>query len=307
MPPPVTITEGPDDGPATTGRWMAGKKWLGRHHQYRLMSVIAEDRLGALWRAENAFLSQPVTTRVVSEALGSDPEFVSRFRTIMDRVSRNVAHPNAAAVFSYNWGDDGPTQFVVMEAIDGETLADWLGRARGLDTARSLKIIAQVADALQAAHAVGVIHGGLSPTTVMISNDDRVKVLDFGLGAAAWDRPAQDGTRDAYVPPEWVLGAKRRPSWDSYAVAVLLHHMLTGRPELAEPEGFDSSRNGSMEPAAADPAVAQPLLPGLGEKAAEVWCRAFARDPRDRPTTKELADALRDTTGKGSRKREGTA
>ena len=62
-----------------------------------------------------------------------------------------------------------------------------------------------------------------------------------------------------------------------------------------------------MEPAAADPAVAQPLLPGLGEKAAEVWCRAFARDPRDRPTTKELADALRDTTGKGSRKREGTA
>ena len=107
------------------------------------MSVIAEDRLGALWRAENAFLSQPVTTRVVSEALGSDPEFVSRFRTIMDRVSRNVAHPNAAAVFSYNWGDDGPTQFVVMEAIDGETLADWLGRARGLDAARSLKIIAQ--------------------------------------------------------------------------------------------------------------------------------------------------------------------
>jgi serine/threonine-protein kinase len=273
---------------------MAGKKpqWLGRNHQYRLVSVIAEDRLGALWRAENAFLSQPVTARVVSEALGSDREFVVRFRTAMDKVSRNVSHPNAAAVFSYNWGDDGPTQFVVMEAVEGETLAERIGRSRGIDQARSLRIALQVADALQAAHAVGVVHGGLSATTVMLSSHDDVKVLDFGLGAAAWDRPAQmAGPRDAYVPPEWVLGAKRRPSWDAYAIAILLHHMLTGTPDLPDRE-LGTSRNGSREPAG----DAAALLPGLAGDAADVWLRALAWDPRDRPSTKELAAALRIVT-----------
>ena len=273
---------------------MVGRKahWLGRNRQYRLVSVIAEDGLGALWRAENALLSQPVTARVVNEALGSDPEFVARFRTAMDAVSRNLAHPNAAAVFNYNWGDDGPIQFVVMEAIDGETLAQQMSRSRGLDPARTLRIAAQVMGAVEASHGAGIVHGGLSPKTVLLSAQDDVKVLDFGVAAAAWGRPAQLLAADAYVPPEWVLGAKRRPSWDVYSAAILLHHMLTGTPQLPESE-LGSSTNGSKQPAPPTQAEARALLPGLPAEAAQVWCRGLAGDPRWRPSSSELASALR--------------
>ncbi len=284
---------------------MPGKRsqWLGRNHQYRLVSVIAVDRLGWLWRAENAFLSQPVTARVLRQSLGSDPEFVARFRRVMDQVSREVVHPNAAAVFNYNWGDDGPTQFIVMEAVEGEPLAQRIGR--GMDTARSLRIVAQVADAVQAAHAAGIVHGNLSPTTVMLSAHDGVKVLDFGLGAAAWDRPLTLGRGDAYVPPEWVLAAKRRPSWDAYAVAVLLHHLLTGTPDLPE-AGLVTAGNGSTGLAADDPDTAREIFPRIGEQLARTWCRALARDPRDRPRVEELSAALRPVDGRERRAAEDT-
>ena len=272
---------------------MIGKKgrFLGRDRQYRLVRLMSEDALGALWRAENTFLSRPVTARVLSESLGSDPEFVARFRVMMGEVSRNLSHPNAATVFNFNWGDDGPTQFVVMEAAEGETLGERMTRVRTLAPARAIRIAAQVVDALEAAHATGIVHGGLTPKTVLASAEDDVKVLDFGVAAAAWDRPVQVlAAADEYAAPEWVLGAKRRPSWDVYQVANLLHHLLTGSPRLhdqaASPNGYGTGRARSHEAGAA-------LLPGLPAQAVDLWCRALAEDPRDRPSSGDLASALR--------------
>jgi serine/threonine protein kinase len=286
---------------------MAGKRphWLGRNHRYRLVSVIAEDPLGSLWRAENAMLSEPVTARVVRESLGSDPEFVHRLQSEVDRVSQRLSHPNVAAVFSYNWGDDGPVQFVVMEAVEGQPLADALGHSQGLDPERSVGIAVQVTEALQAAHEAGVIHGALRPTNVMITPMDRVKVLDFGLGAAAWDRPGQVSRGgDPYLPPEWVLGAKRRPSWDTYTVAVLLRHMLTGTPA---PSITPGSPNGSRAPGAepVEGAAGERTFPGLSVEAARVWSRALARDPRDRPAIGELVQTLREPVPGRARRRHG--
>jgi serine/threonine protein kinase len=275
---------------------MIGKKgrFLGRDRQYRLVRLMSEDALGALWRAENTFLSRPVTARVLSESLSSDPEFVARFRTTMGEVSRNLSHPNAATVFNFNWGDDGPTQFVVMEAAEGETLGERMGRVRTLEPARAIRIAAQVVDALEAAHAAGIVHGGLTPKTVTVTAEDEVKVLDFGVAAAAWDRPVQVlAAADEYAAPEWVLGAKRRPSWDVYQAAILLHHLLTGSPRMHE---GSASANGWGTGAArgrdaADAAAA--LMPGLPPQAAELWGRALAEDPRDRPSSGALASALR--------------
>jgi serine/threonine-protein kinase len=154
-----------------------------------------------------------------------------------------------------------------------------------------------VVDAVEAAHAAGIVHGGLTPKTVVLSAQDHVKVLDFGVAGAAWDRPAQLlSVDDGYVPPEWVLGAKWRPSWDVYSAAILLHHMLTGTPELPD-WARGTSPNGSNSPVAPTQAEVRALLPGLPREAAEIWCRGLAGDSRLRPSPSELAAALRTATG----------
>jgi serine/threonine protein kinase len=274
---------------------MIGKKgrYLGRDRQYRLLRLLSEDALGALWRAENTFLSRPVTARVLSDSLGSDPEFVTRFRTMMGQVSSNLSHPNAATVFNFNFGDDGPIQFVVMEPVEGETLGERMARVRSLDPTRAVRIAAQVVSALEAAHEAGIVHGGLTPKTITATAEDEVKVFDFGVAAAAWDRPVQIlASADEYAAPEWVLGAKRRPSWDVYQAGVLLHHLLTGSPKVQEEapstNGWKSGGGRNRDPAA--------LLPGLPRDAAEIWARALAEDPRERPSSEELASALRAAT-----------
>jgi serine/threonine-protein kinase len=271
---------------------MIGKKarYLGRDRQYRLVRLLSEDALGALWRAENTFLSRPVTARVLSESLGSDSGFVTRFRSMMGEVSRNLSHPNAATVFNFNFGEDGPIQFVVMEAVEGETIGERMSRVRSLDPRRAVRIAAQVVGALEAAHAAGIVHGGLTPKTVTVTAEDEVKVFDFGVAAAAWDRPVQIlASADEYAAPEWVLGAKRRPSWDVYQAGVLLHHLLTGTPRVQEAtpsaNGWRAGAGRTREPAA--------LLPGLTADAADVWTQALAEDPRGRPSSAELASALR--------------
>src|SRR5881396_2903404 len=122
--------------------------------RYRLLSRIASGGMGTVWRAEDTILHRPVAVKVLSDGLGHDARFVERFRREA-RAAAGLSHPNVAGVYDY--GEDGGVPFIVMELIQGETLADRLRDGR-LPPAEAARVAAQVALALQCAHDAGVIH-----------------------------------------------------------------------------------------------------------------------------------------------------
>src|SRR5438874_740866 len=199
--------------------------------RYRLIERIASGGMGTVWRAEDLVLHRPVAVKVLSESLGADAKFVERFRREA-RAAAGLSHPNVAGIFDY--GEDGDTPFMVMELIEGETLAGRLRREGGLPPAEAARIASEIASALQAAHDAGVVHRDVKPANVMLTPRGECKVMDFGIAAAAWATPltatgATIGTA-SYLSPEQAGGSKATPASDVYALGCVLYEMLTGRP-----------------------------------------------------------------------------
>ncbi|MFN2590997.1 MAG: serine/threonine-protein kinase, partial [Actinomycetota bacterium] len=150
--------------------------------RYRLVERIAAGGMATVWEAEDTVLHRRVAVKLLSDALGADDRFVERFRREA-RAAAGLSHPNIAGVFDY--GEEGGAPYLVMELIHGETLADRLARGP-LESDEAARIAAEIADALQAAHDAGVIHRDVKPGNVMLEAGGRVRVLDFGIAAAAW-------------------------------------------------------------------------------------------------------------------------
>lgn len=168
----------------TRGNSPAGRP-LGKDRRYRLLGQTSEDPIGSLWRAEDAFVNWPVTIRVLREGLGAN----ERFRQVLRAELRTVMwprleHPNIANAI-YNELQERHC-FVVMHALDGETLAQRLGRTGTLERREAMRIASQVQKALAAAHEIGLVHGGLTPHSVVLTQGGTVKVIDFGIPTALW-------------------------------------------------------------------------------------------------------------------------
>src|SRR2546425_3045864 len=199
--------------------------------RYRLVEHIASGGMGTVWRGEDLVLHRPVAVKLLSEALGQDERFVERFRREA-RAAAGLSHPNVAEVFDY--GEDQDTPFIVMELLPGETLADRLQREGRLPPGDAERIAVQVADALQAAHDAGIVHRDVKPGNVMLAPGGGVKVMDFGVAAAAWAAPlTSTGTTigaASHLSPEQAAGERATPASDVYALGCVLYEMLTGRP-----------------------------------------------------------------------------
>src|SRR5881396_3463053 len=143
--------------------------------RYRLLSRIASGGMGTVWRAEDTILHRHVAVKVLSDGLGHDAKFVERFRREA-RAAAGLSHPNVAGVYDY--GEDGGVPFIVMELIQGETLAARLQQDGRLPPAEAARVAAQVALALQCAHDAGVIHRYVKPSNVMLTPRGEVKVMD---------------------------------------------------------------------------------------------------------------------------------
>jgi serine/threonine-protein kinase len=157
---------------------------------YRIVDKLGEGGMGVVWRAVDTTLDREVAIKVLPEGLAADPERVSRF----DREAKVVAslnHPNIAAVHSVH--EHGGLRFISMELVPGEDLAAVLKRGR-MSRDDVLRIAVQVARALEAAHARGVVHRDLKPANIQIDPEGNAKVLDFGLAKAfAPSGQASDG------------------------------------------------------------------------------------------------------------------
>jgi serine/threonine-protein kinase len=188
--------------------------------------------MAMVYRAQDTLLNRAVALKILYPELSEDPLFVERFRREA-QAAANLSHPNIVPVF--DWGEDGETYFIVMELVDGISLAEMLRNSVTLTPARSAQIVAQVAAALGYAHRSGVVHRDVKPGNILITREGQVKVTDFGIAQAvsSEDHLAEAGSvmgTATYFSPEQAEGIAVDGRSDVYSLGVVLYEMLVGRP-----------------------------------------------------------------------------
>jgi eukaryotic-like serine/threonine-protein kinase len=208
--------------------------------QYRIDSLLGVGGMGEVYRARDTKLNRDVAIKILPPAFASDPDRLARFKREA-QVLASLNHPNIAAIYGLEEGREGQegragqvgqigqagkTLAIVMELVEGPTLADMLGRARAegasgarpkaqslepkaLSVSDALAIAGQIANALEAAHGQGVIHRDLKPANIKVREDGTVKVLDFGLAKFAED-PSPRDPRSVAVPHDHDTSHDRR-------------------------------------------------------------------------------------------------
>ncbi|WP_346538418.1 protein kinase [Micromonospora sp. DPT] len=261
--------------------------------RYRLVDQIGAGGMSVIWRARDEVLDRIVAVKVLAPSLATD----ARFRDMVREEARSAAqlvHPHVTSVHDYGetLAPDGSiTSFVVMELLTGEELEHRLTEGP-LPWAEAVEVGAQVAEALAAAHRLGIVHRDITPSNVMMTRVG-AKVLDFGIAThvGAPDEDEDGGTfgTPAYVAPERLDGAPAQPATDVYSLGVLLYETLTG--QVPYPADTWEQLGAAL---AADEPPTLDGVPGLPAPVARTCLRCLARDPRDRPTAHQVAAALRD-------------
>ncbi|MGA7836131.1 MAG: Stk1 family PASTA domain-containing Ser/Thr kinase [Acidimicrobiales bacterium] len=201
-------------------------------HRYQVTHLIARGGMAMVYRAQDTLLNRAVALKILYPELSEDPLFVERFRREA-QAAANLSHPNIVPVF--DWGEDGETYFIVMELVEGVSLAEMLRNSVTLTASRSAQIVAQVAAALGYAHRSGVVHRDVKPGNILITRDGQVKVTDFGIAQAvsSEDHLAEAGSvmgTATYFSPEQAEGVAVDGRSDVYSLGVVLYEMLVGRP-----------------------------------------------------------------------------
>ncbi|SBT46931.1 serine/threonine-protein kinase [Micromonospora auratinigra] len=261
--------------------------------RYRLIDQIGAGGMSVIWRSRDEVLDRVVAVKVLAPSLAAD----ARFRDMVREEARSAAqlvHPHVTAVHDYGETvapDGSITSFVVMELLAGEELEHRLTEGP-LPWPQAVETGAQVAEALAAAHRLGIVHRDITPANVMMTRVG-AKVLDFGIATrvGAPDEDEDGGTfgTPAYVAPERLDGAPAQPATDVYSLGVLLFETLTGQVP------YPADTWEQLSAALAEGGT--PTLdgvPGLPAPVAQICLRCLAREPRQRPTAHQVAAALRD-------------
>src|SRR5579864_5306472 len=211
---------------------------------YRILSPLGAGGMGEVYRAHDSKLGRDVAVKMLPPEFAHDPERLARFRREA-RALATLNHPNIAAI--YGLEESNQVDCLVLELVEGETLAECIKRTGPLPIHTALDYARQIAEALEAAHGKGIIHRDLKPANVKVTPEGRVKVLDFGLAKALWGgEDAQDpsvlGTATVlatlaghilgtppYMSPEQACGRPVDKRTDIWAFGCLLYELLTGR------------------------------------------------------------------------------
>ncbi|MGH7713661.1 MAG: serine/threonine-protein kinase, partial [Gemmatimonadaceae bacterium] len=204
--------------------------------RYHIIERIGLGGMGQVFLAEHVRMKRKSALKVMREALTSDPIAVSRFHREAENASQ-INHPNVAAVYDFGETSNGLV-YIAMEYIPGESLSEIIEQEGALNPARVADIIAQAADALSAAHGLGILHRDLKPDNIMLTSTrwgtDLVKLVDFGISRAMASATQQFtstgmivGTPD-YMSPEQLTGDAMDSRSDQYALGLIAYFALTG-------------------------------------------------------------------------------
>ena len=254
---------------------------LGPGGRYRLVRRIASGGMGEVWQADDTVLGRRVALKMLVEELAADDRATRRF-VREARATARLAHPNVARV--YDFGRGGGPPFLVMELLEGETLAARLASGP-LPPAEAARVAAAVADALEAAHERGIVHRDVKPSNVVLTPGGEVKVLDFGIAAAADETHSTTGSglyaTVAYVSPERVAGEPATPASDVYSLGAVLYELLCGRPPFPGSSPALVARAHLHD----QPVPVRQLAPWVPARLAEACEAAMAKDPARRPSS----------------------
>ncbi|MFG2048793.1 protein kinase [Micromonospora sp. NPDC048935] len=264
--------------------------------RYRLIEQLGAGGMSVVWRGYDEVLGRQVAVKVLASRLASDRAFRHRLR-IEAQAAARLCHPNITNVYDYGESEQvGLTvPYVVMELVDGTSLAGRLGRESQLPWREAVTIGAEVSSALATAHARGVVHRDVTPGNVMLTTNG-VKVVDFGISALVGEsEKGPDGAllgTPAYLAPERLDNGQVSPATDVYAVGLLLYRMLTGRLPWQATTTTQMLRAHMY----ADPEP-MPTVVGLPAEVTDLVGRCLAKRPADRPASAELTRILSDAAG----------
>ncbi|MGF1427594.1 protein kinase domain-containing protein, partial [Kitasatospora sp. LaBMicrA B282] len=270
--------------------WGRGTVLGGR---YTLAERLGGGAMGEVWRAEDEVLERAVAVKILLPALLEDRTFMERFRREA-KLLASLSHPGIVEVHDYGEGEADPDTrlaYIVMELITGRPLDEALAESGPLPVERGLDILAQALDALHTAHRRGVVHRDIKPSNLMLRDDGRVVVTDFGIaramaGTKLTSSQAVLGTA-LYVAPERAEGKASVPASDLYSIGVLCYEMLVGEPPFTGETALEIVLKHVREPA--------PELPErFAEPVRALLAKALAKLPEERfGDAAEMAAAAR--------------
>ena len=260
--------------------------------RYQLAEPIAAGGVGQVWRASDLLLDREVAVKLLRPEYADHPDTLERFRAEAKHAG-SLTHPCVARVYDY--GNAGPASppYLVMEYVNGPSLADMLA-VDPVHPVLALDVAAQAAAGLDAAHRIGLVHRDVKPGNILIGADGLVKITDFGIAHAAGSAPITGpglvmGTTQ-YMAPERIAGGQATPASDLYALGILIYECLTGLPP------YDG---GTAEVMAGHLYLPMPPLPaGVPPELGELITRLTAKDPAarlsDAAEVAAIATRLRD-------------
>jgi beta-lactam-binding protein with PASTA domain/predicted Ser/Thr protein kinase len=259
--------------------------------RYEVEAPLGTGGMAEVWRGHDRVLNRTVAIKTLLPQFARDASFVDRFRREAQAAAR-LNHPGIVSV--YDSGTDGDTPYIVMQYIEGRTLADFLGSGKTLPPKQAATIAQEIAEALGAAHAHGVIHRDIKPANVMITREGKVLVMDFGIARlisgpeTAPQTSAVLGTA-SYLSPEQAQGHSVDARSDIYALGVVLYEMLIGRP----PFTGDSPMAIAYKQVNATPPAPSSANPDVPPELDAVVMRALSKNPANRyQTGLEFAEDL---------------
>jgi serine/threonine-protein kinase len=252
------------------------------NQRYELHHRLGRGGMAEVYLARDQLLDRLVAVKVLFPTLATEAGFVERFRREAQSAA-NLQHPNIVSVF--DWGEANGTYFIVMEYVDGQSLADILREHGRLHPDRAAEVAGDVAGALGFAHRNGVVHRDVKPGNVLIASDGSVKVADFGIARALSDASDHNLTKTGsvmgtatYFSPEQARGENIDPRSDVYSLGCVIYEMSVGHPPFTGKGPMDIAYRHVQEA----PVPPRQIDPSLPETLEAITLKCLAKNPDNR-------------------------
>jgi eukaryotic-like serine/threonine-protein kinase len=250
------------------------------NNRYRLVAQQGSGGMAVIYKAVDMELGRTVAIKILRPSLTDDPALLARFRNEARSVA-NLNHPNIVTL--YDVGSEGPTQYIVMEFVDGQDLKRIIKTEGILPVDRALKIAVGICAGIGFAHRAGLVHADVKPQNILVTRDGIVKVTDFGIAQAF--NAARPGERVSvvwgsphYFAPEQARGEQPTPASDVYSIGIVMFEMLTGRLPYT---GTNQQELALAHIREQIPLVNQ-LNPAVPETLAQIVYKVMSKDPAAR-------------------------